>query len=172
MSATRSARNPADLVIERQIDDVLPELVWAAWTEPEHVARWFAPRPYSTTECEIDLRPGGVFRTVMRSPGGDRSEVVGCYLDVRPHHALTWTTALAPGFRPRPAGDPDSVGPPRFTATISLAPGGRGTRYEAVVMHATEAGAAAHRELGFDGGWNTALDQLIAVARELRAAGA
>ena len=39
-------------------------------------------------------------------------------------------------------------------------------------MHATEAGAAAHRELGFDGGWNTALDQLIAVARELRGAGA
>ena len=55
-----------DLILER-IVDVPPELVWAAWTTPEHVKQWFTPAPWKTVECEIDLRPGGIFRTVMRS---------------------------------------------------------------------------------------------------------
>jgi uncharacterized protein YndB with AHSA1/START domain len=42
---------------------VPPEAVFAAWTDPESIKQWFAPRPYSITRCEIDLRPGGGFRT-------------------------------------------------------------------------------------------------------------
>jgi uncharacterized protein YndB with AHSA1/START domain len=56
-----------DLVLKREVD-VPPHLVWAAWNQPEHVKRWFAPAPFTTPECEINLRPGGIFRTVMRSP--------------------------------------------------------------------------------------------------------
>lgn len=58
-----------DLVLERVID-VPPDVVWKAWTTPEHVIEWFAPAPWTKVDCEIDLRPGGIFRTVMRSPGG------------------------------------------------------------------------------------------------------
>ena len=58
-----------DQVLERVVD-VPPSLVWAAWTNPEQVKKWFAPAPWQTVDCEIDLRPGGVFRTVMRSPEG------------------------------------------------------------------------------------------------------
>ena len=54
-----------DLILEREID-VPPELVWRAWTEPQHLMKWFTPAPWKTVECEIDLRPGGIFRTVMR----------------------------------------------------------------------------------------------------------
>ena len=56
-----------DLVLER-IVDVPRELVWMAWTAPEHLKKWFTPVPWTTVDCEIDLRPGGIFRTVMRSP--------------------------------------------------------------------------------------------------------
>ena len=56
-----------DLILERHVD-VSPELVWKAWTEPEHIVKWFTPAPWKTVDCEIDLRPGGIFRTVMRSP--------------------------------------------------------------------------------------------------------
>ncbi|HEY2939715.1 MAG TPA: SRPBCC domain-containing protein [Gaiellaceae bacterium] len=38
-----------------------PELVWMAWTQPEHLKKWFTPAPWTTVDCEIDLRPGGVF---------------------------------------------------------------------------------------------------------------
>lgn len=47
-----------DLVLERFVD-VPPRLVWAAWTQPKHVMRWFTPAPWKTVDCEIDLRPGG-----------------------------------------------------------------------------------------------------------------
>jgi uncharacterized protein YndB with AHSA1/START domain len=58
-----------DLIFER-IVDVAPALVWAAWTTPEHLKHWFTPAPWKTIDCEIDLRPGGLFRTVMCSPEG------------------------------------------------------------------------------------------------------
>ena len=60
-----------DLRLERLVD-VAVDLVWRVWTEPEHVMAWFTPRPWQTIACEIDLRPGGRFATVMRDPDGKR----------------------------------------------------------------------------------------------------
>lgn len=60
-----------DLVLERVVD-VPRELVWKARTTPEHLKKWFTPAPWTTVDCEIDLRPGGIFRTVMRSPAPHR----------------------------------------------------------------------------------------------------
>ena len=40
-----------DLVLEREID-VPVELVWKAWTTPEHLREWFVPKPWTITECE------------------------------------------------------------------------------------------------------------------------
>jgi len=54
-----------DLVLHRLVP-VRRELVWKAWTEPKHLKKWFTPKPWRTTECRIDLRPGGIFRTVMK----------------------------------------------------------------------------------------------------------
>ena len=47
-----------DLVLERVVD-VPPKLVWAAWTTPQYIKKWFTPAPWQTVDCEIDLRPGG-----------------------------------------------------------------------------------------------------------------
>ena len=59
-----------DLELVRDIP-VTPQAAFAAWTDPESVKQWFAPRPYSTSLCEIDLRPGGGFRTIMNDPDGE-----------------------------------------------------------------------------------------------------
>jgi len=71
---THSFINPPhpqfDLILER-IVDVPKELVWSAWTNPEYVKKWFTPAPWTTVDCEIDLRPGGIFQTTMRSPEGE-----------------------------------------------------------------------------------------------------
>lgn len=157
-----------DLLLERVID-VRPELVWAAWTTPEHLMRWFTPAPWKTVECEIDLRPGGIFRTVMESPEGERTPNVGCYLEVVPRERLTWTAALEPGFRPAKqepqTGEGCGVGP--FTAVIRMEPHGEGTRYSALALHRTPAECAAHEAMGFHEGWGAALDQLVALARTM-----
>jgi uncharacterized protein YndB with AHSA1/START domain len=149
-----------DLVLERVID-VPVSKVWAAWTQPEHVCRWFTPHPWSTAECEIDLRPGGIFKTVMRSPEGELHPHTGCWLEVVPQQRLVWTDALGPGFRPAPK----PFVPFFITAIITLRPEGSGTRYTATCLHAGEAESKQHAEMGFFDGWGAALDQLVAQAR-------
>jgi len=105
-----------DLQLEREVN-VPPEAVWAAWTQPDQLVKWFTPAPWTTAECQIDLRPGGMFRTVMRSPEGEDFPNVGCYLEVVPYERLVWTSALAPGYRPLTQHPPGSF---PFTAAITL----------------------------------------------------
>jgi uncharacterized protein YndB with AHSA1/START domain len=147
-----------DLVLERVIDVPL-HLVWAAWTKPEHLKVWFCPRPWSVSECEIDLRPGGIFSTTMRSPEGQEFPNIGCCLDVVPNERLFITDTLLPGYRPAPN--------PFFTAIVTLKPEGSGTRYTAIAIHGDEAARKKHEEMGFHKGWGTALDQLVALAKTM-----
>lgn len=153
-----------DLRFER-IVDVPRELVWRAWTTPEQIMKWFTPAPWKTVECEIDLRPGGIFRTVMESPEGERFPNLGCYLEIVENERLTWTNALTPGFRPNesPASCPGD--PFYFTGVISLESQGSSTKYSALVMHANPASRQRHQDMGFQDGWGTALDQLVAMAK-------
>jgi uncharacterized protein YndB with AHSA1/START domain len=141
-----------DLVLERVVD-VPRELVWKAWTTPEHLMPWFCPRPWTTIDCEIDLRPGGIFRSVMRSPEGQEFPNIGCYLEVVPNERLIWTDALLPGYRP--------AAEPFMTAVLTLEPRGKGTRYVATAIHRDEAGRKKHEEMGFHEGWGTVVDQLV-----------
>jgi uncharacterized protein YndB with AHSA1/START domain len=146
-----------DLALERVVE-VSPELLWKAWTEPEHVKKWFTPVPWTTVACEIDLRPGGTFRTVMRSPEGREYPNLGCYLEIVPQRKLVWTDALEPGFRPS-RHTPHL--PFRFTAVIFFEPQGRGAKYTAIVMHQDEESRAKHEGMGFLDGWGRALEQLV-----------
>lgn len=149
-----------DIELIREVD-VPPALVWRAWTTPELVTQWFAPKPFETAVCEIDLRPGGKFRTVMRSPDGDEFDGTGCFVDIVDGERLAWTSALGPGFRPQ-------TGPMVFTAVIELEPtASGGTRYRAVAMHQTPEDNQQHADMGFLEGWGAALDQLVALVKTL-----
>lgn len=147
-----------DLVLERVVD-VPPALVWEAWTKPEHLRHWFTPKPWTVAHCEVDLRPGGTFRTVMRGPDGEEHDIAGCYLEIVPQQRLIWTDALLPGYRPSPN--------PFFTAIVELEPDGKGTRYTATAIHRDEDGRKKHEEMGFHQGWGTVLDQLVEYAKAM-----
>lgn len=156
-----------DLTFER-IVDVPRELIWQAWTQPEHIKKWFTPAPWQTVDCAIDLRPGGLFSTVMRSPEGQDFPNLGCYLEIIPNEKLVWTNALAPGFRPVAASPAKSEEIDfQFTAMICLATQANATRYTATVIHADEASCQRHAAMGFTDGWGKALDQLVALARTM-----
>lgn len=152
-----------DLVLERVVA-VAPRLVWAAWTEPERLKQWFTPAPWRTVDCEIDLRPGGTFRTVMRGPEGQQVDNAGCYLEVVTERRLVWTGALGPGYRPRSSAT-TAAAPFLMTAVLTFEPVGAATKYRALVLHGDEAARAAHEQMGFHTGWGAALDQLVAAAR-------
>lgn len=86
-----------DLIITRIIDAPI-ELVWKAWTDPKHVARWWGPKYYTSPNCRIDLREGGKYVFCMRAPqdqGGQDSYTAGVYKKIVPMERLEFTQSLA-----------------------------------------------------------------------------
>jgi uncharacterized protein YndB with AHSA1/START domain len=152
-----------DLLLERVID-VPRALVWRAWTEPEHLVKWFCPLPWKTTDCTLDLRPGGMFRTTMQGPEGPAFTNTGCILQAIDRELLVWTGALGPDFRPLDK-DAARAHPFLMTAFIGLEDAAAGTRYTALVRHGDVPSRQAHEQMGFHAGWGKALDQLVEHAK-------
>jgi uncharacterized protein YndB with AHSA1/START domain len=71
MTATAKAPSPTapEVTIVRIIK--APRVrVWTAWTDPKQMAQWWGPNIFTTPVCEMDVRLGGLYRLVMRSPDG------------------------------------------------------------------------------------------------------
>lgn len=142
-----------DLQFQRDVA-LSPAQIWTAWTDADTLVEWFCPRPWKVVECDIDLRPGGIFRTVMQSPEGETMpDNLGTYLLVEPQKRLVWTNAIGPGFRPKPAPENDMLDF-FFVVDLSLTvlPAGD-TRYSALVMHPSASARQAHADMGFEQGW-------------------
>jgi len=146
-----------DLTFAREMS-ITVERLWEALTDPEILRRWFLAAPYELLECEVDVRPGGAFHTVVRAPDGRRFDRTECFLEVMEPTRLVWTSVLAGGFRP----NPETLA---YTTTIVLAGTDAGSRFTAVALHADAATCDRHREMGFDSGWDAALDQLLETQR-------
>ncbi|OGH00981.1 MAG: polyketide cyclase [Candidatus Lambdaproteobacteria bacterium RIFOXYD1_FULL_56_27] len=153
-----------DLVLERVVE-IPKEWIWEAWTEPKHLIHWFTPVPWQTTQAEIDLRPGGLFRTTMRSPEGQDFDNSGCYLEVVKNRRLVWTDALVANYRPATKTYLESF---NFTARLTLEDHPKGTLYRAVGMHKDAADRKRHEEMGFETGWGKVLEQLIAYMKGVK----
>src|SRR3954466_4127568 len=87
-----SSTGNRELVITRVLN-APPEKVYRAWTEPELLKQWFAPKPYTTPIVEMDVRPGGSAYFVMRGPDGKDLPNRGVYLEVVPNQKLVSTDA-------------------------------------------------------------------------------
>jgi len=83
---------PPELVLTRVI--AAPRaLVFRAWTDAAHAARWWGPQGFTTLSCAIDARPGGRFRVGMRSPAGTSHWKQGTYREVVAPERLVFTYA-------------------------------------------------------------------------------
>lgn len=158
MSAIEDQPAPADardLLVERIIR-APRSAVWAAWTDPVQLARWWVPAPAECRVLELELWPGGSFRTEFSEDGGDFGpQITGCVLDVRPEQRLVWTTALVAGWRPAEQ--------PFISAIIEFDDHPDGTRYRATALHSDLAQRDLHLELGFHAGWGIVTEQLAAL---------
>ena len=108
-----------NIVISRIIDAPL-EMVWKAWTEPEHLVRWWGPKSYTSPSCKVDLRVGGRYIFSMQAPaeqGGQVSYTSGIYQRIEPMKLLEFTQGLSDQDG-KPI-DPQQIGmPPDFPKEI------------------------------------------------------
>jgi uncharacterized protein YndB with AHSA1/START domain len=148
-----------DLVITRDI--AAPrENLYRCWTEPELIKQWFAPKPWTTTHAETDVRPGGASNVVMRGPDGQEFPNPGVYLEVVPNERIVSTDAYTRAWEPAEK--------PFMTLILTFEDLGNGrTRYTARARHWTEADREAHEKMGFHEGWGQCTSQLAELAARL-----
>jgi uncharacterized protein YndB with AHSA1/START domain len=65
--------------------------VFAAFTEPEELAKWWGPRGFTAPSIEIDLRVGGSYRIAMQPPEGDLFFLTGAFREIDPPARLAYT---------------------------------------------------------------------------------
>jgi uncharacterized protein YndB with AHSA1/START domain len=79
------------IVIKRVIKSPI-ERVYEAWTNPELMAKWFLPNErWLATTVDIELKPGGKHNITMNHSDGDKSRIVGHYLEIIPNKKLSFT---------------------------------------------------------------------------------
>ena len=140
-----------ELTVTRLID-APPERVYAAWTQPELLKKWFTPKPVETITAEMDVRPGGSSLIVMRLPDGTEMPNRGVFLEVVPNKKLVFTDAYVSAWEPS--------GKPFMTGILTFEDEGGKTRYTARVRHWTKEDCETHAKMGFHEGWGKATDQL------------
>lgn len=151
-----------ELSLTREID--APQaLVFRAWTE--HLADWFAPKPMTITETEIDFRAGGRFKFTMKDPAsGAEYPCDGVFLEVVPNQRIVSTDAFTPGWQPT-----DKAFMVAITTFEDL--GNGRTLYTARARHWSDEDLKAHEQMGFHEGWGQVADQMIDVVMKLKAKG-
>jgi uncharacterized protein YndB with AHSA1/START domain len=102
-SSASTESSDRELLITR-IFDAPRSLVFKAWSDPEHLARWWGPSGFTLPVCKMDFRPGGAYRYCMRSPSGIDSWIQGVYREiVEPERIVltgSWTDAKGNPTRP------------------------------------------------------------------------
>lgn len=86
-----------EIIISRTFDGPA-RIVFDAWTKPELVKRWWAPKSHCVTiaSCEADVRVGGKYRYVMRLEAGEEMAFSGEYEEVTPPTRLVYTQIFEP----------------------------------------------------------------------------
>jgi uncharacterized protein YndB with AHSA1/START domain len=145
-----------ELVITR-IFNAPRALVFKAWTDPKQVAQWWGPRGFTNPVCEIDARPGGALRIVMRAPDGAEYPMIGVFREVVAPERLVFTNIAV-----------DQEGKPVLDGLTTVGFAEQGTKTKLTLETRAKAlvDYAAKFLEGMDAGWTQSIDRLEAyVAR-------
>lgn len=139
-----------DLVLNRLLN-ATPERLFKAWKS--ELKNWWGPHGMTIPCCVMDMRPGGIFHTVMRAPDGHEYHTKGVFLEVVENERIVFTDAFAPGWKP--ASDIF------FVSMISFAMVDRNlTKFTVKALHWTAEDKARHEQMGFYQAWGESLDRL------------
>jgi uncharacterized protein YndB with AHSA1/START domain len=179
-SKVKSEASQADILADSQRDFVITrafdaprDLVFEAWTGPKHMKQWWGPRIFTDNVAEMDVRPGGAYRLVMRGDNGVEYPMTGVYSEiVKPErlvmtmnvsgHPKEWHDLVNPSRAP---GDNNSVGEILMTVTFEESHGK--TTVTVRQRFVSAAVRAALVKMGMNEGWSQSLDRLGELLRNL-----
>jgi uncharacterized protein YndB with AHSA1/START domain len=162
MSESNEKGSAAASAMEREIEivrifDAPRELVYKAWIEPQRMQRWFGPRVFTNPVCELDARPGGKWRIVMRAPDGAEYPAVGVYEEVSPPERLVFTNNAV---------DKDGNLMIEGHTTVTFEAQGNKTRLTLRTRGVGRVAYAPRMLAGMEAGWSQSLDKLEALLAE------
>lgn len=138
--------------LEREMS-ATPRQVYLAYSQPEHIMRWFGPVGWPVTTCEMDFRVGGRFRFQMTGPGGEAGPPFGGeYLELVPARKIVYANGF---FEP---------GSETMVVSVTLEEVAGGCRLTLHTLFQSGAMRRFHVDHGFVEGTGSGLDQLAVVA--------
>lgn len=159
------AMSGSAFVITR-VFDAPRHLVFQAWTEAEHLARWWGPKGLTINVIKLDLRPGGLFHYSMHTPDGETMWGKFVYREILRPERIVWVNSFSDpeGNTVRPPFAPDF--PLEILNTVTFKEHGSQT---VLTLRGVPIDATAAEHAVFDGmhdsmqqGWTGTLDQLAA----------
>ncbi len=157
MPASASVPEPVsdrELIITR-VFQAPARLLFEAYSKPEHLMRWFGPRGWPLTKCEVDFRVGGEFHFQMTGPDGQKGPPFGGkYLEIVPPRKLVYDN----GFEHEGAG--------RMIVTVTFDEAGGRTTLSMHTLFESIAMKQLHVGGGIEAGINSGLDQLEELVAE------
>ncbi len=127
--------------------NVSRQLVWEAWTRPEHIIQWWAPKGMKIEVIQHEFKVGGKWKYAMPMPDGSQFISEGMYSEiVKPEKIVT-----SANFIPMTEG---------VTLHVLFEEDGDKTIFTFSVIHPTEEYCKAQEKMGFYNGWGSAFDRL------------
>lgn len=145
------------LTIKRVLNAPI-QLVWDAWTQPEHIAHWWGPGGMKTRIVDHDFSVGGSWKFAMDTPDGKEFICEGIYKEIEaPHKIIT-----SADFKPMTE---------NVELQILLEADGEKTNFTFNVVHETAEYCKQQKEMGFYNGWGSVFDNLAEYVSKAHASG-
>jgi len=131
------------------------QILFEAWTRPEHIRQWWGCDGASISVCEIDLRIGGSWKIVMRMADGSDHPFHGVYREIEPGARLVYSECYdAPRF-----------GSPEWLGTVTFEETKGGTQLTQTVRHRSRQVRDGHLQAGMEAGAIKSLHRLDELAQ-------
>jgi uncharacterized protein YndB with AHSA1/START domain len=135
-------------IVVTRVFDAPARLVFEAWTKPEHLAHWWGMHGSTLSVCEVDLRPGGSWRFVLRGPDGNECGFGGEYREITPPERLVYT------FRFDGAPGAEAI------ETLTFVEKNGKTTFTGTTLHTSVENRDGHVRSGMEEGMRQTLDRL------------
>jgi len=136
-------------VVITRVFDAPARLLFEAYSKPEHIKRWFGPKDWPVTLCEMDFRVGGRYRFAMTGPDGKQGTPFGGeYLEIVPDRKIVYDDSF------------ESPGAERMVVTVTFEEEAGQTTLTIHTLFASVAMKEAHMGAGYSQGVGSSLDQL------------